>query len=939
LAHPGAQAAESPMRIQSRHPASAPRFEPREIERPDAVIEVLAPEDWTDARVEAWLDWAADRNDGAFDLEAPLGGGPARYADKLARIGLSDGLFGDAADANAFRDALLATMLAGVASPVDAPLAAQRLPDIGELEFKPAVDGHLARWRSARLAAKAAARLDVALAQVGDAVQRCHGDTKACADPSKNSALGRAARRARDLGADDRMILDAIALAGSPRTRLIDADASALVSLVASASRQGVSAVDEAASFAAQIGWETSALILALSPEDADALVRGAPARAAVDVTAFQHGESFDTAGFNQVIGLWATALEIERGERPAEIGLAGVGDWLLTQGLSAAGDAGRDAASALWALTVGAALSASAEAAAVLGVDSAFAQERQTVLRGLAERRVRAAALRSPLASEAAAGLAVAHGLARKHGLRSSRLVAAFADAEAALRLGGKALGHAAAAAPVSVAQTADGLLVPTFSAAAHLCLNEAGADFDAARSHAMGHGSLAEAPAIDHMVLQARGFTAYEIEQAEDALRNADDLRAAFAPAVIGAGFLSDVLGAPADALADPKFDTLAFAGFSGAEIEAAERHALGARRLSDCEALEGELRALFAAVEAPVLADRLAMIAAVETFTCLAVPAVLDVAFDARPADAARLQAAGARAGVRALRLNRTAPPAAFVLSLPEAEAEAPKPVRIEAPVAETPLAPIKERIIERVVERVVERGGRARRKLPDRRKGYIQKAAVGGHKVYLHTGEYEDGEVGEIFIDMHKEGAAFRSLMNNFAIAISIGLQYGVPLDEFVDAYVFTKFEPAGPVTGNDSIRSATSILDYIFRELGVSYLGRDDLANADPGEFNADGLGRGEDVEGGAAEAEPLPASKFISKGFSRGAAPDNLVFLPFGGRRDQEPRLAGSSHAGKGGDVCPACGDLALSRKGGLVVCDSCGTQAGDGPRGESDAG
>jgi ribonucleoside-diphosphate reductase alpha chain len=735
------------------------------------------------------------------------------------------------------------------------------------------------------------------------------------------------------------MILDAIALAGSPRTRLIDADASALVSLVASASRQGVSAVDEAASFAAQIGWETSALILALSPEDADALVRGAPARAAVDVTAFQHGESFDTAGFNQVIGLWATALEIERGERPAEIGLAGVGDWLLTQGLSAAGDAGRDAASALWALTVGAALSASAEAAAVLGVDSAFAQERQTVLRGLAERRVRAAALRSPLASEAAAGLAVAHGLARKHGLRSSRLVAAFADAEAALRLGGKALGHAAAAAPVSVAQTADGLLVPTFSAAAHLCLNEAGADFDAARSHAMGHGSLAEAPAIDHMVLQARGFTAYEIEQAEDALRNADDLRAAFAPAVIGAGFLSDVLGAPADALADPKFDTLAFAGFSGAEIEAAERHALGARRLSDCEALEGELRALFAAVEAPVLADRLAMIAAVETFTCLAVPAVLDVAFDARPADAARLQAAGARAGVRALRLNRAAPPAAFVLSLPEAEAEAPKPVRIEAPVAETPLAPIKERIIERVVERVVERGGRARRKLPDRRKGYIQKAAVGGHKVYLHTGEYEDGEVGEIFIDMHKEGAAFRSLMNNFAIAISIGLQYGVPLDEFVDAYVFTKFEPAGPVTGNDSIRSATSILDYIFRELGVSYLGRDDLANADPGEFNADGLGRGEDVEGGAAEAEPLPASKFISKGFSRGAAPDNLVFLPFGGRRDQEPRLAGSSHAGKGGDVCPACGDLALSRKGGLVVCDSCGTQAGDGPRGESDAG
>ena len=922
------------MRIQSRHPASAPSIELREIERADAVIEVWAPEGWTDARVEAWLDWAG----GPLDADAPLGGGPARYAERVARAGLSDGLFGDAADADAFRDALLASMLSGVASPAGAPTAARRPPDIGEIEFKRVAEGHLAHWRSARLAAKAAARLDAALAQVSDAVQRCHGDAKACADPSKNSALGRAARRARELGADDRMILDAIALAGAPRSGLIEADAAPLAPLVASASRQGVAAVDEAASFAAQVGWETSALILALSPEDAEALTRGAPVRAAIDVTAFQHGDAFDTAGFNQVVGLWTTALEIERGDRPAEIGLAGVGDWLLIQGLSAAGEAGRDAASALWALTVGAALSASAEAAAGLGADPAFAQERQAVLRGLAERRVRAAALRSPLAAEAAAALAVAHGLARKHGLRSSRLVAAFTDAETALRLGGKPLGHANAAASVSTAQTTDGLLVPTFSAAAHVCLNEAGADFDAARRHAMGHGSLAEAPAIDHLVLQARGFTAHEIEQAEDALRHADGLRAAFAPAVIGAGFLSDVLGAPADALADPRFDTLAFAGFSETEIEAAERHALGARRLSDCEGLEGELRALFAAVEAPVLADRLAMIEAVETFTCLAAPAVLDLPFDARPADAARLQAAAARAGVRALRLNRAAPPAGFTLSLPEAEAEAPKPVRAEPVATEAPPVAIKERIVERVVERVVERGGRARRKLPDRRKGYIQKAAVGGHKVYLHTGEYEDGEVGEIFIDMHKEGAAFRSLMNNFAIAISIGLQYGVPLDEFVDAYVFTKFEPAGPVTGNDSIRSATSILDYIFRELGVSYLGRDDLANADPGEFNADGLGRGEGVENGEAEAEPLPASKFISKGFSRGAAPDNLVFLPFGGRRDEQPRPGGAPQAGKGGDVCPACGDLALSRKGGLVICDSCGTQA-DASRGESDAG
>src|SRR5690606_19027640 len=142
---------------------------------------------------------------------------------------------------------------------------------------------------------------------------------------------------------------------------------------------------------------------------------------------------------------------------------------------------------------------------------------------------------------------------------------------------------------------------------------------------------------------------------------------------------------------------------------------------------------------------------------------------------------------------------------------------------------------------------------------------------------------DGELGEIFIDMHKEGAAFRSLMNNFAIAISIGLQYGVPLEEFVDAFVFTRFEPAGAVTGNDSIRSATSILDYIFRELGVSYLDRHELATAQPDPLSSNGLGA---LGGDGETPEAVPAARFISKGFARGAAPDNLVVLPFGQKRE-----------------------------------------------------
>ena len=151
--------------------------------------------------------------------------------------------------------------------------------------------------------------------------------------------------------------------------------------------------------------------------------------------------------------------------------------------------------------------------------------------------------------------------------------------------------------------------------------------------------------------------------------------------------------------------------------------------------------------------------------------------------------------------------------------------------EAPRRRRAPTVVTERIVEKVIERV---RSHEREKLPHRRKGYTQKAIVGGHKVYLRTGEYEDGRLGEIFIDMHKEGAAFRSLMNNFAIAISIGLQYGVPLEEFVEAFTFTRFEPAGLVIGNDSIKNATSVLDYIFRELAVSYLGRNDLAHVAPG---------------------------------------------------------------------------------------------------------
>ena len=283
----------------------------------------------------------------------------------------------------------------------------------------------------------------------------------------------------------------------------------------------------------------------------------------------------------------------------------------------------------------------------------------------------------------------------------------------------------------------------------------------------------------------------------------------------------------------------------------------------------------------------------------------------------------------------------------------------------PAART--AQVAEKIVERVVERVERL--RSREKLPARRKGYTQKATVGGHKVYLRTGEYEDGRVGEIFIDMHKEGATFRSLMNNFAIAISLGLQYGVPLEEYVEAFTFTRFEPAGFVQGNDAIKNATSLLDYVFRELAVSYLSRSDLAHVDgdisgtsigvPGEGKAPvsispvsrGLLRGAEhpivgaasnvvqafgpvSEGATASAVAAPAAPAVSGALALAfdaAAEMAPAVLPKGDKGlSMAQKLEIAKKQGFTGNVCPdkACNSTRMIRAGACETCLECNSSS-----------
>ena len=370
----------------------------------------------------------------------------------------------------------------------------------------------------------------------------------------------------------------------------------------------------------------------------------------------------------------------------------------------------------------------------------------------------------------------------------------------------------------------------------------------------------------------------------------------------------------------------------GVSVGDIAVAERYVHGAGDLESCLALSADQRAVFAR---PSVEARLAMAQVIET--ALGTSAQLDLALPGHTtiADMGQIAAFAARLELRELKLRREGEALYDLLNTIEFEGGDYGQRRVVA----------EERVVERVVEKLVETPA-SRRKLPDRRKGYIQKATVGGHKVYLHTGEFDDGELGEIFIDMHKEGAAFRSLMNNFAISISIGLQYGVPLEEFVDAYLFTRFEPAGDVEGNDSIKNASSILDYIFRELGVSYLGREDLAQSDANSFDPAGLGQGVAKEKYVAEADPV---QLISRGFSRGQLPDNVVML--GARnaseeRASEPSAAAAKPSSKAGaaadpqpsyhgEPCPACGHFTLMETGAELDCAAC-DWSGPPPGGET---
>ncbi|MBY0586033.1 vitamin B12-dependent ribonucleotide reductase [bacterium] len=362
----------------------------------------------------------------------------------------------------------------------------------------------------------------------------------------------------------------------------------------------------------------------------------------------------------------------------------------------------------------------------------------------------------------------------------------------------------------------------------------------------YSKGSGSLVGCPHLHPEALRAKGFTDEVLSRIEASLPSAFELHFAFNAFVVGREFCMEKLGISESKLLDPTFDLLRALGFSSEQIAQASDYVCGTMTVEGAPHLKEEHYAVFDCANRCgkkgtrflSTMSHLHMMGAAQPFISGAISKTINMPHEATIEDVKEAYEESWRLMIKAIAIYRDG----SKLSQPLSSAS---DLSDEEEASEEKAIPqTAVQVAERIVHRYIAR----RRRLPDRRSGYTQKARLGGHKIYVRTGEYDDGSLGEIFLDMHREGAAFRSLMNCFAIAVSLGLQHGVPLEEFVDAFVFTRFEPNGMVAGNPHIKMATSVIDYIFRELAITYLGRHDLAQAQPEDLRNDALHQSEEDE-------------------------------------------------------------------------------------------
>ncbi len=717
---------------------------------------------------------------------------------------------------------------------------------------------------------------------------------------------------------------------------------------------------------------------------------------------------SFDTQAYSHAVRLWTVVLEISvmmaqfPSDRIAELsyryrtlglGYANLGGLLMTSGLSYDSDEGRALCAAITALMTGTSYATSAEMAGELGTFPEYDVNAEHMMRVVRNHARAANAMRGdfeglntlPVTLDAeicpdqevtkAAVIAweKAVTLGAAHGFRNAQATVIAPTGTIGLVMDCDTTGIEPDYALVKFKKLAGGGYFRIINRCVPEALEALGYDEDQISditSYAVGHGTLKNAPSINHESLAAKGFTVEKLNALEAAIESAFDIKFAFNKYTLGEDFCTGELGIEAAQLDDLGFDMLAELGFSQTEIEAANTYCCGAMTLEGAPQLKDEHLPVFDCASpcgkkgTRYLSweSHIRMMAAAQPFISGAISKTINMPNAATIEDCMAAYDLSWRLGLKANALYRDgsklSQPLAAVADTEVEDFDSSDDAPVEAPQV----------VAERVVNQIWQQANRNR--LPERRKGYTQKATVGGHKVYLRTGEYDDGSLGEIFIDMHKEGAAFRSLMNNFAIAISIGLQYGVPLDEFVEAFTFTRFEPSGMVSGNDAIKMSTSLLDYVFRELAISYLGRNDLSHVEPDDLRHDALGESytmiEAQAGDTAQLEPQldAAIGLASTGYMR----SNLYVVPNGaagapGNAAATTAAAGSQEIAGGdagtsgsvavpaavqeavddklskirearikgyeGDACGECGNFTLVRNGTCMKCETCGGTSG----------
>ena len=609
--------------------------------------------------------------------------------------------------------------------------------------------------------------------------------------------------------------------------------------------------------------------------------------------------KTFDLPALRHAIKLWTIVLEISVGMasypskeialrsyeyRTIGLGHANIGSLLMTMGIPYDSDEGRAICGALTAILTGESYATSAEMARDVGPFPRYAENRETMLRVMRNHRRAAydagreeyeSLTISPMGIDAkicpedlldAARVAWdrALSLGEKHGYRNAQATVIAPTGTIGLVMDCDTTGVEPDFSLVKLKKLAGGgvfRIVNNSVSAAVEALGYDDAERAAILTHVVGAGTLRDAPGVSRTKLLAKGLTDDEVERIDEALAGAFGLRQAVNPGVVGDEAIArlGIDSAKASAL---DFDLLSELGFSDEEIEAAEDYACGHGTIEGAPGLKEEHLAVFDCAN-PCGKDgkrfihymgHIKMMAACQSFISGAISKTINMPNDVGVADIERCYVDSWRLGLKALALYRDGCKSSQPLNTKadtkksdtkdEAKtdaAEAPVETPVEAFVSAVSSEEAAAAEVASAAETLLRAASAGRplhpirRRLPSRRMGFTQEARVGGTKVYLRTGDYEDGTLGEIFIDLAKEGAAFRSMMNCFAISVSLGLQHGVPLKEFVDCFTFTRFEPQGRVTNHPNIKMATSVVDFVFRVLAMEYLGNTDLVHVKPGD--------------------------------------------------------------------------------------------------------